>query len=173
MFEVCENNALEFEQHIDIPYAIDNLSEDQDGTIWAAAITHGPKFFKHAKDPFSYTPPSTILKVQRKENNEYEFQKVLEDRDGEVLPGTTTVVHDIPSGRLFMSGELQAGDIDNNRPVPSLTQNLMQADSHLSSPFVMQCKVMGFGLAGMVYYSLFTQKMDHSTHSEISWIHWD
>lgn len=98
--------------HIAIPFAVDNLSEDAEGAIWAAAIPQGLKFFQHAKDPFGYTPPSTILKIRRRgdddddDDNGYDVEKVLEDRDGEMLPGTTTVVHDVTTGRLFMSGML-------------------------------------------------------------------
>lgn len=107
-----DNGSLELEGHINVPFAIDNLSEDEDGVIWAAAITHGPKFLRHIKNPFGYTSPSTVLKVQRTGSavEGYEYQKVVEDRDGEVLPGTTTVVHDVPTGRLFMSSELTQPD---------------------------------------------------------------
>lgn len=105
MFKSYANGSLEWQGHIDVPYAIDNLSEDEEGTIWAAAITHGPKFFWHIKDPLGYTSPSTIVRIRRLGNGGYEWHKILEDRDGEVLPGTTTVVHDVVAGRLIMSGE--------------------------------------------------------------------
>ena len=34
----------------------------------------------------------------------YEVEKVIEDGAGEVLPASTTVVHDKKTGRLFLSG---------------------------------------------------------------------
>ncbi len=37
-----------------------------------------------------------------------EWEKVLEDRDGEVLPGTTTAIHDAKTGRLFLSSKVDA-----------------------------------------------------------------
>lgn len=33
-----------------------------------------------------------------------EVKKVLEDWEGEVLPGATAVVHDAKTGRVFLSG---------------------------------------------------------------------
>lgn len=135
VFKSHENGSLEWEGHIDIPYAIDNLSEDEDGTIWAAAIPHGPKFFQHTKDPFGYIPPSAVFTIQKLENGEYEWQKVLEDRDGEVLPGTTTVVHDVIAGRLFMSGEYYYQLVRSNPK--SLTRTTLKTGGF--SPFITIC----------------------------------
>lgn len=96
---------LEVVDEIDLPYAIDNLSEDKDGVIWAAVIPKGIELIGQAKDPRHRFPPSSVFKISRVEHNKYEVVKVLEDKDGEMLPGTTTVVHDAVKKRLFMSGK--------------------------------------------------------------------
>lgn len=110
IFKEHLNGSLELVHDIGLPYAIDNLSEDQNGDIWAAAIPKGVDFFKHTSSPFTFSPPSSVFKIQRGSNGIYDakIEKVLEDRDGQVMPGTTTVVHDATTGRLFLSGKYQA-----------------------------------------------------------------
>lgn len=101
--------SLELVHDIDLPYAVDNLSEDKNGDIWAAVIPKGVDFFKHTTSPLTFTPPSSVFRIRRRgEKGAYdaEIEKVLEDRDGQVLPGTTTVVHDAATGRLFLGGKL-------------------------------------------------------------------
>lgn len=98
------DNSLETVHEIALPYAIDNLSEDQEGTIWAAIIPRGIEILKQAKDPRHYIPSSSVFKLSRNTEDKLIAEKVLEDRDGKVLPGTTTVVHDTKTGRLFLGG---------------------------------------------------------------------
>ncbi|KAF3767168.1 calcium-dependent phosphotriesterase [Cryphonectria parasitica EP155] len=98
------NNSLEVIDKLDPPYALDNLSEDKDGVIWAAAIPRGLDIMRQSKAPFTLFPAATVLRISRASNGTYEVKKVLEDRDGEVLPGATTVVHDVSSRRLILSG---------------------------------------------------------------------
>jgi hypothetical protein len=98
------NNSLETIDEIDLPYAIDNLSEDQDGTIWAAIIPRGIEILKQSKDPHRYFPSSSVFKLSRDAGGKFVWEKALEDKDGGVLPGTTTVVHDTKTGRLFLGG---------------------------------------------------------------------
>ncbi|KAI1076983.1 hypothetical protein F5B20DRAFT_583722 [Whalleya microplaca] len=88
--------------HIDTEYSIDNLSVDAEGDIYAAAFPQGLKVLQAYDDPLNSFPPSAVLRV-RKTPDGYEVTKILEDRDGEVLPASTTVVHDAKTGRLFLS----------------------------------------------------------------------
>ncbi|ROW09842.1 hypothetical protein VMCG_02163 [Cytospora schulzeri] len=99
-----KDQSLEFVDEINIPYAIDNLSEDRNGVIWAAVIPNAIQFMRQAKDPRHQSPSSSVFKIFRTEKGLYEVVKVLEDRHGQVLPGTTTVVHDVTTARLFLSG---------------------------------------------------------------------
>lgn len=99
-----KDHFLEFVEEIDIPCAIDNLSEDRDGVIWAAAIPNAIELLRQAKDPRHQSPSSSVFKIFKVEKGGYEVMKVLGDRYGQVMPGTTTVVHDVTTGRLFFSG---------------------------------------------------------------------
>lgn len=97
--------GLELVDVIHTGYPLDNLSQDSNGDIWAAAF---PKMISASRgfdDPLGPTPPSTILRIRRRaDKSGWDWEKVLEDAKGEVLPLTTTVVHDVKTGRLFMSG---------------------------------------------------------------------
>ncbi|TKA21845.1 hypothetical protein B0A50_08514 [Salinomyces thailandicus] len=102
------DTGLDFVEHLPIPYPIDNLSQDSEGDIYVPALSNLQATMKSFQDPLNGAPPSTILRVrsQEKEGGEREWtwEKVLEDAKGEVLPGTTTAVHDAKTGRLFLSG---------------------------------------------------------------------
>lgn len=98
------NNSVEIIEKIDLPYAIDNLSEDQDGTIWAAIIPRGIEILKQSNDPHHYSPSSSVFRLSRNGGGKLVAEKVLEDKGGSILPGTTTAVHDAKTGRLFLGG---------------------------------------------------------------------
>ncbi|ETS73043.1 hypothetical protein PFICI_15218 [Pestalotiopsis fici W106-1] len=89
---------------IETGYAIDNLSPDRDGQIFAAAITNAIKFFAAINDPYNKDTPTAGLRITKDANGGYKVTKVVEDGLGEVLPGSTTVVHDATTGRIFFSG---------------------------------------------------------------------
>lgn len=97
-------NELEYVSALDIFHAIDNLSEDSVGGIYAAVHSRGIEILKQVEDPLGIHPASAVIRIQRTEGGGFEWEKILEDRDGMVLPGTTTVVHDAKTGRLFLSG---------------------------------------------------------------------
>lgn len=109
VYETHQNGSIKLTADIDLPYTIDNLSIDQSGDMWAAVITRGIEFIRHAYSPFkSKVPAASVFRITRTGSGTYETVKVLEDRDGEVLPGATTVVHDAATGRLFLSGKIIA-----------------------------------------------------------------
>lgn len=112
-FKTQVNGSLELTQDIWLPYPLDNLSEDQNGDLWVAAIPKFiPDFLGHTSSPLTTFPPSSVFKISRSSNGTYtKVEKVLEDRDGEVMPGTTTAVHDVTTGRLFLGGKLREPDL--------------------------------------------------------------
>ena len=97
-------NKLEKVAFIDIPYPIDNLSQDKNGDIWAAAMPKALETLAAFEDPLNVVASSTVFRIRRKGEEEFEVTKMLEDREKEVLPGASTVIHDVKSGRLFLSG---------------------------------------------------------------------
>ena len=125
------DNSLEVIDEIHLPYAIDNLSEDKDGTLWAAVLPKGIEIMKQANDPHHYFPSSSAFKLSRGKNGKFITEKVLEDSDGSVLPGTTTVVHDARTGRLFLSG------VYTYETASECANMAKKVSSPLSSPFAM------------------------------------
>ena len=105
VYKPLADASLEKVDFIDLPYPLDNLSQDSEGDIYVAAIPKLSAMMSGFDDPLNATPPTTISRVRRKAEGEgWEWEKVLEDAKGEVLPGTTTVIHDVKTGRLFLSG---------------------------------------------------------------------
>ncbi|KAB5517362.1 hypothetical protein GE09DRAFT_979088 [Coniochaeta sp. 2T2.1] len=109
VYRILASHDLEQVAHIDIPWSLDNLSEDANGDIYAAAfpkpiealtVFNGPELKTYAT--------ATVLRIRKDEGAEggYVWDKILEDRDRVVLPGATTVVHDARTGRLFLSGNV-------------------------------------------------------------------
>ena len=101
------DTGLDFVEHIDVPYPIDNLSQDNTGDIWIPAFPDAVAMMKAHEDPLNVVPPSTILRLTKKDKEgggkEWAWEKVLEDALGEILPATTTAVHDAKTGRIFLS----------------------------------------------------------------------
>ncbi|KAF7525450.1 hypothetical protein G7054_g11091 [Neopestalotiopsis clavispora] len=89
---------------VETGYAIDNLRPDRDGHIFAAGITNGLKFYAAVNDPYNKNVPTVGLKITQDADGRYKVTKIVEDGLGEVLPGSTTVVHDVATGRIFLSG---------------------------------------------------------------------
>lgn len=100
---------------IELDYPIDNLSEDGNGDIYAAALPKVMESMSAFEDSTNLkTPPATVWRVRRIERNvpdkyKYELTKIIEDAEGEVLPFMTTVIHDVKTGTLFMSGKSVPG----------------------------------------------------------------
>ncbi|KAK4637737.1 hypothetical protein CLAFUR0_02007 [Fulvia fulva] len=110
IYRPLPDHSLERLGQIDVPYGLDNLSQDKDGDIWIAALPKPFEVLGAFEDPMNKVAPATILRARRKTAGEggrkveWEAEKMLEDRDAEVLPGATTAVHDVKTGRVFVSG---------------------------------------------------------------------
>ncbi|SMR42780.1 unnamed protein product [Zymoseptoria tritici ST99CH_1E4] len=103
VFKVNVDRSLEQVSYIDIDYPLDNLSQDVNGDIWAAGIPKALKIFAAFDDPLHVVSPATIFRIRRGLDG-WEVKKVLEDANGEMLPGATTAIHDVKTGRIFVSG---------------------------------------------------------------------
>lgn len=87
-------------------YPLDNISEDENGDYWVAALSQLDKALGTFDDPLGDAKVgATILRVRKNVGKKgYQITKMLEDPEGEVLPVATAVVHDVKTGRLFISG---------------------------------------------------------------------
>ncbi|KAL8387212.1 hypothetical protein RB595_010074 [Gaeumannomyces hyphopodioides] len=86
----------------------DNVSEDADGDLWVATFPKPFDAMAMTSDPLNFWPRSTVFRLRSSVGEDGEValtaDKMIEDRDKEVLPGATAVVHDAKTGRLFLSG---------------------------------------------------------------------
>lgn len=86
---------------------LDNLSIDEEGTIFVPGFPDISAVFKSLANTGLGGIPSTIFaikKVTAGSQRRYQVTKVLEDKEGKILPSATTVIHDIHTGRLFLGG---------------------------------------------------------------------
>ena len=106
--DAVDPTHIELVHTIPIPYPIDNISEDSDGDLYLAVLPKSGQILSKFDDPLNEekkvaTAGMRVRKVGT-EGYVYEVEKVIEDGAGELLPASTTVVHDKKTGRLFLSG---------------------------------------------------------------------
>ncbi|KAI6363580.1 hypothetical protein MCOR25_005863 [Pyricularia grisea] len=93
---------------IDVGYSIDNISEDADGNLFVAAFPKVMEILKFGDDPLNKWSTATIFRIRKTQEADgklsFTFEKLIEDRDKEALPGATTAVRDAKTGRLFLGG---------------------------------------------------------------------
>ncbi|KAI5373481.1 calcium-dependent phosphotriesterase [Alternaria alternata] len=95
--------------HVGMP--LDNISPDANGDIYAAGFPNLIQSGKGFDDPYNQSSPVTIWRIRKTvdvgksgvRSVDYRVEKVLEDKDSKVLSGSTTVRHDVKTGRLFIS----------------------------------------------------------------------
>jgi hypothetical protein len=102
---------------------IDNLSVDSKGDVFVAGFPNTIGVLKAMKNPDKETDVASsafrIRKVIVRDEEaekllgleegkggrmEHVVDKVIEDREGKVLPAASTVVHDVKTGNLWLSG---------------------------------------------------------------------
>lgn len=109
VFKPAPNKRLQKVDQIKTGFAIDNVSADKNGDLFAAAFPRGLAVLEAYKDPWNYRAPAAGLRIQKGKDGSYTFNKAIEDGFGEVLPAATTVVHDVRTGRLFFSSKSPKG----------------------------------------------------------------
>ncbi|KAK5174142.1 uncharacterized protein LTR77_001222 [Saxophila tyrrhenica] len=98
-----QDGGLEQIDTIPLSYPLDNLSLDADGDIWVPGLPDIQQTLDGFANPLDVTPPASVFRIKKGQDG-YQVDKVLEDGEGEILPAATTVVHDVKTGRLFISG---------------------------------------------------------------------
>lgn len=118
IYRILPNKDLQKVDEVKLGYGLDNASVDENGDIWVAAFPVTAAIFAAYEDPHGARTPSAVMRV-REIDGKHVVDKVIEDADGEVLPAVTTVVHDVKTGRLFLSSKLNKSDVmsltDENR----------------------------------------------------------
>ena len=91
--------------HLGMP--VDNLSVDQNGDIWAAALPKLLKVLESFGDPYNIDWPTTVWRMKKTAEG-YKTDKILEDAEATVVGSATVVRDDVKTGKLFMSGRFRA-----------------------------------------------------------------
>jgi hypothetical protein len=104
------DNTLLLVDIITVGMPLDNISPDAHGDIYAAGFPNLYQSGKGFDDPYNEISSVTIWRIRKivdvqKRKVNYRVEKVIEDKEGTVLSGSTTVRHDVKTGRLFVSGE--------------------------------------------------------------------
>ena len=104
VYSTSSDGAIVQVDTIKLPYPLDNLSVDANGDIWVPGLPRVQETLASFDNPLGPTPAATIFRIHKTSAGKYVVDKILEDSKGEVLPGATAVIHDVGTGRLFVSG---------------------------------------------------------------------
>jgi hypothetical protein len=111
---VQPDKTLRLVDIINVGMPLDNISPDANGDMYAAGFPNLYQTGKGFADPYNQPSPVTIWRIRKTvdfgksgvRSVDYRVEKVIEDKEGKVLSGSTTVRHDAKTGRLFVSGKL-------------------------------------------------------------------
>jgi hypothetical protein len=110
VYAVSSTNSLHLVDTIRTGMPLDNIAPDAHGDLYVAGFPDLRKVMKAMADPRNVDAPSTLLRIRKtvdveRKKVEYRVEKVLEDREGRVVSGATTVRHDVRTGRLWIGGK--------------------------------------------------------------------
>ena len=108
VFALQPNNTLIRVHTIPVGMPLDNISPDAKGDLWVPGFPNALQTFKGLANPYEEISPASVFRI-RKETGvdgelKYEVKKMIEDKEGTVIDGATTVVHDVKSGKLWIGG---------------------------------------------------------------------
>lgn len=114
VFSINDDKTLRQIDTIYVGMPLDNVSPDANGDLYVPGFPSLLQVLKGFASPYDEVTPVSIWRIRKTvdagpqgvRSVDYRVEKVIEDRDSEVLAGATTVRHDAKSGRLFIGGEL-------------------------------------------------------------------
>lgn len=115
VFALQSNQTLRLLDTIHVGMPLDNISPDANGDLYVPGFPSLPQTAKAFDDPYNQISPVTIWRIRKTvdasggvvKSVDYRVEKVVEDREAKVLSGSTTVRHDVKTGRLFIGGKLR------------------------------------------------------------------
>jgi hypothetical protein len=107
VYALTSSNLLQHIETIRTGIPLDNISPDARGDLYVAAFPDFRATLTGLADPMHKNSPSTVLRIRKivdveKRKVSYRVEKVLEDKEGRIVSGATTVRHDVKTGRLFI-----------------------------------------------------------------------
>jgi hypothetical protein len=114
VYALDSDNLLQQIDSIHTGIPLDNLSPDARGDLYVAAFPNILAMIKGLADPRNLDVPSTILRIRKtvdveRKKVDYRVEKVVEDREGKIISGATTVRHDVKTGKLWIGGKFESG----------------------------------------------------------------
>ncbi|KAJ3829430.1 hypothetical protein F5880DRAFT_430383 [Lentinula raphanica] len=109
IFERQEDESLLLTDVVPLGQLLDNISLDNEGSIWAAAFPRAQDIIEHLTKNPKHRSPVAAFKISANlgprsfYGEKYIVEKVFED-DGNIVSGSTSIVHDSERGLLFMHG---------------------------------------------------------------------
>jgi len=113
VYALTTDNMLRLIDTIHTGMPLDNISPDARGDLYVIGFPDLLRSMKALDDPLHLDAPSTVLRIRKTvdagpdgvRSVDYRVEKVIEDKEGKVISGATTVRHDAKTGRLFIGGE--------------------------------------------------------------------
>jgi hypothetical protein len=110
VYALTSSNLLQHIDTIRTGMPIDNISPDARGDLYVPGFPNMRAGIAGMSDPLNKDVPSSILRIRKtvdvqRQKVDYRVEKVLEDREGRIVSGATTVRHDVKTGRLFIGGK--------------------------------------------------------------------
>lgn len=113
VYALDANNMLQQIDTIHTGMPLDNISPDAKGDLYVPGFPSMLELGKSLADPRNVEAPATIFRIRKTvdvgpdgvRSVDYRVEKVLEDKEGKIITGATTVRHDAKTGRLFIGGE--------------------------------------------------------------------
>jgi hypothetical protein len=116
VYALTSENLLKQIDTIRTGMPLDNISPDAMGDLYVVGFPDFRAALKGLHDPLNVDAPSTILRIRKtvdieRQKVDYRVEKVIEDKEGKIMSGATTVRHDVKTGRLFIGGEYFHGAV--------------------------------------------------------------
>lgn len=105
VFTLHPNKTMDLLHTIPIGMPLDNISPDARGDLWVPGFPNMRQAMKGLANPYEHACPASIFRIRKVASThklEYEVEKMVEDGEGRIISGATTVVHDAKTGRLFV-----------------------------------------------------------------------
>lgn len=110
VLSINDDQTLRQVDTIPVGMPLDNISPDATGDLYVPGFPSLLQSQKGMADPYKESAPVSIWRIRKTvdvgpqgvRSIDYRVEKVIEDKEGKVLNGATTVRHDAKTGRLFI-----------------------------------------------------------------------
>jgi hypothetical protein len=121
VYALTQDNLLRLIDTIHTGMPLDNISPDARGDLYVAGFPDLRQTLKSLADPLNVDAPASILRIRKTvdadasgvRSVDYRVEKVVEDREGKIISGATTVRHDVKTGRLWIGSKSLLHDSRN------------------------------------------------------------